>query len=62
MAGRIVTQKTLFLDENDYNRFMDFTFLITDLVSNLDEEELDELQEALEQFVNKINIEMEEED
>ena len=60
MAGRMITQKTLFLDEKDYNTFMDFTFLIVDLVSNLDEEELDELQEALEQFVNRINVQMEE--
>lgn len=60
MAGRMETQKTLFLDEKDYNTFMDFTFLIVDLVSNLDEEELDELQEALEQFVNRINVQMEE--
>ena len=60
MAGRMETQKTLFLDKKDYNTFMDFTFLIVDLVSNLDEEELDELQEALEQFVNRVNVQMEE--
>ena len=60
MAGRMETQKTLFLDKKDYNTFMDFTFLIVDLVSNLDEEELDELQEAFEQFVNRVNVQMEE--
>ena len=60
MAGRMVIQKTLFLDKKDYNTFIDFTFLIADLVSNLDEEELDELQEALEQFVNRVNVQMEE--
>ena len=60
MAGRMETQKTLFLDKKDYNTFMDFTFLIVDLVSNLDEEELDELQEALEHFVNRVNVQMEE--
>lgn len=60
MAGRMETQKTLFLDKKDYNTFMDFTFLIVDLVSNLDEEELDELQEALEQFVNRVNVQIEE--
>lgn len=59
MAGRIVTQKTLFLDEKDYNIFVDFSFLITDLASNLDDKDIDELQEAIEQFVERINVEME---
>ena len=60
MAGRMITQKTLFLDEKDYETFMDFTILISDLASNLDEEELDELQEVLEQFANSVNVKMEE--
>lgn len=59
MAGRIVTQKTLFLDEKDYNTFVDFSFLITDLASNLDDEDIDELQEAIEHFVERVNVEME---
>jgi hypothetical protein len=62
MAGRMVTQKTLFLDEKDYRTFLDFTFLINDLASNLAEVEIDDLQEAIEQFVEKVNVEMEEED
>lgn len=59
MAGRMITQKTLFLDEEDYNIFLDFVFLMTDLASNLDDENIDELQEAIEQFVERINVEME---
>ena len=60
MAGRIKTQKTLFLDEKDYNIFQDFIFLISDLASNLDEEEVDELYEATNIFIEKVDIEMEE--
>lgn len=60
MAGRIITQKTLFLDKENYNTFLDFSFLINDLASNLDEEEIDELQEAIEQFVAKVSVRMEE--
>lgn len=56
----MVTQKTLFLDEKDYNTFLDFSFLINDLASNLDEEEIDEFYEAFEQFIDKVNVEMEE--
>lgn len=62
MAGRMVTQKTLFLDEKDYNIFQDFIVLINDLASNLDEEEIDELQEAIEEFTAKIFVEQEEEE
>lgn len=61
MAGRMVTQKTLFLDEKNYSIFQDFIFLIGDLASNLDEEEVDELYEAFEEFVKKVNIKIEEE-
>ena len=60
MAGRMITQKTLFLDEMDYHTFLDFIFLMTDLASNLNEEEIYELQEAIEQFVAKVDVEMEE--
>lgn len=62
MAGRIVTQKTLFLDKKDYHTFLDFTFLINDLASNLGDAEIGELQEAVEQFVEKVGVVMEEED
>lgn len=62
MAGRMVTRKTLFLEEKDYKTFRDFTFLIDDLASNLAEVEIDDLQEAIEQFVEKVNVEKEEED
>ena len=60
MAGRMITQKTLFLDEKDYKIFMDFTIIIADWASNLDDEDLDELQEALEQFIEKVDVKMEE--
>lgn len=60
MAGRMVIQKTLFLDEKDYNTFENFSFLICDLASNLDDEDIDELLEVLESFNAKICIEMEE--
>ena len=59
MAGRMVTQKTLFLDEKDYNIFEDFTLLMCDLASNLDDEDIDELQEAIERFSAKIYFEQE---
>lgn len=62
MAGRMETQKTLFLDKKDYHTFLDFTFLIDNLASNLLDMEIDELQAAVEQFVEKVNVVMEEED
>ena len=62
MAGRIETQKTLFLDDKDYHTFLDFVFLINDLASNLGDAEIDKLQEAVEQFVEEVDVEMEEED
>ena len=58
MAGRMITQKTLFLDEMDYHTFLDFIFLMTDLESNLNEEEIYELQEAIERFAERVNVEM----
>lgn len=58
MAGRMITQKTLFLDERDYHTFLDFIFLMTDLESNLNEEEIYELQEAIERFTERVNVEM----
>lgn len=58
MAGRMITQKTLFLDEMDYHTFLDFIFLMTDLASNLNEEEIYELQEAIERFTERVNVEM----
>ena len=61
MAGRMVTQKTLFLDEKDYKIFLDFAFLIADLLSNLDDEDIDELQEAIDQFTDKVKVVKEEE-
>lgn len=60
MAGRMVTEKTLFLDEKDYQTFIDFTFLISDLASNLDDADIDDLQEAIEQFVEKVGVLVEE--
>ena len=60
MAGRMVTQKTLFLDEKDFKTFQDFIFLISNLVSNLDEKEIDEFYEAFEQFVEKVEVVKEE--
>ena len=60
MAGRMVTQKILFLDEKDYSIFQNFIFLINDLASNLDEEEVDILQEAIDYFITKVNIKKEE--
>lgn len=60
MASRMITQKTLFLNEKDYKTFLDFIFLISDLASNLDDKELDELQASIEQFVEKVDVEMEE--
>lgn len=60
MAGRMITQKTLFLDKKDYKTFMDFTIIIADWASNLDDEDLDELQEALEQFIERVDVKMEE--
>ena len=62
MAGRMVTQKTLFLDEIDYTVFEDFTFLINDLASNLDEEAINELQEALDTFTSYVEVKSEGED
>ena len=62
MAGRIETQKTLFLDNIDYHTFLDFIFLINDLASNLYDADIDELQEAVDQFVKKIDIVTKEED
>lgn len=60
MAGRMVTQKTLFLDEKDYNIFQDFIILMGDLASNLDDTDIDELQDSIEQFAARVCIEMEE--
>ena len=61
MASRITTQKTLFLNEKDYKTFLDFIFLMNDLANNLDDADIDELQEAVELFVAKVDVEMEEE-
>ena len=61
MASRITTQKTLFLNEKDYKTFLDFIFLMNELANNLDDADIDELQEAIEQFVAKVDVEMEEE-
>ena len=62
MASRIITQKTLFLDEEKYNTFIDFMFLIGDLASNLDDADIDELQEAFDDFTDKVTVKKEEED
>ena len=62
MAGRMVTQKTLFLDEKDYNTFENFISLIEDLASNLDDEEIDELCDAFEGFTKRVLIEKIKED
>lgn len=58
----MITQKTLFLDGESYSTFVDFTFLINDLASNLDDADLDELQEAFDYFTNKVIIKEEEEE
>ena len=60
MAGRMITQKTLFLDEEDYNIFLDFSFLMTDLANNLDDKDIFELQEAIDQFVERVKVKKEE--
>jgi len=61
MAGRMVTQKTLFLDEKDYNTFEDFISLIEDLTSNLNDKDINELNDAFEEFIAKVFILIEEE-
>ena len=60
MAGRIETKTTLFLDEKDYKTFVDFSFLLSDLASNLDNEHLDELLENFTHFADNVDVEMEE--
>ena len=60
MAGRMVTQKTLFLDEKDYNTFENFIVLVNDLASNLDDADIDELQDSIEQFAARVYVEQEE--
>ena len=60
MAGRIETKTTLFLDEKDYKTFMDFSFLLNDLASNLDNEYLDRLKESFTDFNYEVDVEMEE--
>ena len=61
MAGRIETKTTLFLDEKDYKIFEDFSFLLSDLASNLDNEYLDELLESFTDFIDKVDVEEEDE-
>lgn len=58
----MVTQKTLFLDEEKYNTFIEFMFLINDLASNLDDADIDELQEAFDCFTDKVTVKEEEEE
>ena len=60
--ARMVTQKTLFLDEEKYNTFIEFMFLINDLASNLDDVDIDKLQEAFDDFTDKVTVKEEEED
>lgn len=60
MAGRMIIQKTLFLDEKNYNIFQDFVLLLDNLASNLDEQEIDELYVAFEEFVEKVDVKVEE--
>lgn len=60
MANRMITQKTLFLDEEKYNTFIEFMFLINDLTSNLDDADIDELQEAFDHFTSKVTVKEEE--
>ena len=62
MAGRMITQKILFLDGEKYNIFIDFMFLINDLASNLDDTDIDELQEAFDYFTSKVTVKEEEEE
>ena len=60
MAGRIETKTTLFLDEKDYKTFIDFSFLLSDLASNLDNEYLDMLLESFTDFTDNVDVETEE--
>lgn len=56
MAGRIVKEKTLFLDEREYNIFKDFDIVLGDLCGNLHDEDLEILLEAFEEFKNNVMI------
>ena len=56
MAGRIVKEKTLFLDEREYNIFKDFDIVLGDLCGNLHDEDLEILLEAFEEFTNNVMI------
>ena len=60
MAGRIETKTTLFLDKKDYKTFTDFSFLLSDLASNLDNEYLDRLLENFTDFTYEVDVEKEE--
>ena len=62
MARRIETKTTLFLDGKAYEIFARFSFLISDLASNLDNEYLDRLLESFTDFMYEVDVEMEEED
>lgn len=60
MAGRLL--KTLFLDKKDYKTFINFMHLINDLSRMFDEVELDELQDAIDCFIERVAVKKEEED
>lgn len=56
MAGRIVKEKTLFLDEHEHRIFENFDIVLSDLCGNLHDEDLEILLEAFEEFKNNVMI------
>ena len=60
MIGRMITRKTLFLDEEKYSTFIDFGFLINDLSIDIDDEDIHKLQEAFNHFTSKVTVKEEE--
>ena len=62
MARRIETKTTLFLNEKDYNTFINFSFLLNDLANDLNDEYIDILEANFLEFLNEVDVEMEEED
>lgn len=59
MAGRIVKEKTLYLDERTHKIFENFDIVLNDLCGNLHDEDLEILQEAFEEFKNNVMIKRE---
>ena len=59
MAGRIVKMKELFLDECEYNAFKNFDIILSDLCSNLHDEDLEVLLDAFNNFKDNVLIKRE---